>query len=299
MLYLKGISTGEMQPVIEKLYGDGISGASKANVTRLKMVWQKEHEQWKSRDLSDKQYCYIWVDGIHFNVRLEDARLCILVAVGALADGRKELIAVEAGYRESSESWSCLLRRLRERGMAPAKLLIGDGNLGFWKAAKTVYPESKWQRCWVHKTANVLDKLPKTVQKQAKPMIHEMYQAPTRDAAMDAYDRFISVFQAKYPRATACLEKDKHSLFTFYEFPAEHWQHIRSTNVIESTFATVRLRTAATRGQGSVATTLSMVYKLLDAASKRWRRLRGYQFIQMVIIGTEFVDGQIKDETAA
>jgi transposase-like protein len=291
LLHLLGVSTNDMLEGIEALLGTAVKGLSATNITRMKSIWKKEYDSWKTRELSDKEYCYVWADGIHFNTRFEDNRLCTLVLVGALPNGHKELIAVESGYRESAESWSYLLRDLRDRGMKPAKLCIGDGAMGLWKALKNVYPDTKWQRCWVHKTANILDKMPKGVQGKAKSMIHQIYRAENKKEALKAYDKFISFYSSKYPKATKCLEKDKDCLLTFYEFPADHWQHIRSTNVIESTFATVRNRTDRTRGHGTIETTLMMVYKLLDRASKRWRRLRGYNLLSKVINGTQFVDG--------
>jgi putative transposase len=291
LMYLKGISTTGMESVLKKLFGDDIPGTSPANISRLKNQWQTEYDAWKKRDLSNKEYCYFWVDGIHFNVRNGDDRFCTLVIIGATKQGKKELIAVESGYRESSESWSTLLRDLKERGLNDPKLVIGDGALGFWKAVKDVLPEAKWQRCWVHKTANILDKMPKSVQPKAKGMIHEIYKAETKKVAKENYDKFVRTYKAKYLRAVKCLEKDKGALFTFFDFPAEHWQHIRSTNVIESTFATVRLRTKATRGHGNMDTTFMMVFKLLDEASKRWQRLRGYKNIIKLYEGVIFKDG--------
>ncbi len=299
LLYLKGISTNDISEVLGKLFGKDVAGSSPANITRLKSLWEKEYNTWNTRDLSSSKYCYIWVDGIHFNLRHDDSRLCILVVIGATENGVKELVAVSGGYRESKESWSCLLRDLRARGLVPPELAIGDGNLGFWEAKRDVMPETKEQRCWVHKTANVLDKMPKCVQKQAKPMIHEIYMAPSKTLAEKNLDRFSEVFGAKYPKAVDCLCKDRASILTFYDFPAEHWMHIRTTNIIESTFATVRLRTAKTRGHGNVNTTLHMVYKLADAASAGWRRLRGYKLILKVLQGVKFTDGiEDKDKAA-
>lgn len=298
LMYLKGISTNNMEAVLKKLFGDNFSGASAANISRLKNQWNKEFNIWKKKDLSAKEYCYFWVDGIHFNVRIGDSRFCILVIVGALKDGKKELVAVESGYRESSESWKYLLRDLRERGLNAPKLVIGDGALGFWKAAKDILPESKWQRCWVHKTANVLDKMPKSVQPKAKSMIHEIYQSENKKTANRNFNKFIERYKAKYPKAVECLIKDRESLLNFYNFPAEHWQHIRSTNVIESTFATVRLRTKTTRGHGNLDATYMMVFKLLDEASKRWKRLRGYRMIVKLYEGIIFKDGIEVEEAA-
>lgn len=291
LLYLRGLSTGDFIPCLEKLFGQGIRGLSPANICRLKSVWKKEYQAWRKRDLSDKDYVYVWVDGIHSGVSQGDAHSCILVMVGALEDGTKELIAVEAGYRESAESWLALLRDLKERNLNCPCLFIGDGAMGFWKAAMEVYPKAKWQRCWVHKTANVLDKLPKSVQAQSKIMIHDIYLAPTRAEALKAYGKFMSFCEGRYPKAAECLEKDKKYLFTFFDFPSIHWQHIRSTNVIESVFSTVRLRTNKTRGQGTHATVLLMVYKLLEQASQRWNRLKGRAELGKVIHEVKFVDG--------
>jgi transposase-like protein len=298
LLYLRGLSNGDMLPCLEKLLGKGISGLSPANITRLKRIWGQEHDSWQKRDLSDKEYCYIWIDGIHFNVRIGEARLCILVVIGATREGKKELIAVEGGYRESSESWGSLLRSLKARGLKCPKLVIGDGALGFRDAVKDIFPSVRWQRCWVHKTVNVLDKLPKSVQSQAKSMLHEIYMAKSKADAQKAFSRFIHVFQDKYPKAVQCLQKDAEHLLTFYDFPAKHWSHIRSTNVIESPFATVRLRTDKTRGQGTLQTTLFMVFKLLEQASGRWQRLAGYKLIGKVISGVIFIDGK-EDKKAA
>jgi transposase-like protein len=299
LLYLKGISGNDMAEVLGGLFGPGFAGASPANVMRLKSVWEKEYELWNSRDLSFARYCYIWVDGIYFNLRHGDSRLCVLVVIGATENGEKELVAVGGGYRESAESWSCIIRDIISRGLVPPRLAIGDGSLGFWSAKEVVMPETKGQRCWVHKTANVLDKLPKCVQKQAKPMIHEIYMSPTKALADKAFDRFINVFGPKYPKAAECLSKDRESLLNFYAFPAEHWKHIRTTNAIESTFATVRLRTDKTRGHGSMGTTLQMVFKLVDAASKGWQRLSGHKLIPKVLDNVKFVDGVEAKEKAA
>lgn len=291
LLYLRGLSTGDFIPCLEQLFGKGVRGLSSANICRLKSVWKKDYHSWRKRDLSGKDYVYVWVDGIHSGVSQGDDHSCILVVIGALDDGTKELIAVEGGYRESTESWLALLRDLRDRGLNCPCLFIGDGSMGFWKAAMEVYPKAKWQRCWVHKTANVLDKLPKSVQPQAKTMIHDIYLAPTRAEALKAYGKFMSFCDGKYPKAADCLEKDKKHLFTFYDFPSVHWKHIRTTNVIESVFATVRLRTDKTRGQGTHTTVLLMVYKLLEQASQRWHRLKGQEELAKVVRNVKFFDG--------
>jgi len=277
--YLKGLSTGEMLPVLRELFGPGVDNLSEASVSRLTRRWTGEYEQWNRRDLSDQDYVYAWVDGIHFKVRIGEEKLCTLVVMGATKDGCKELLAVEGGYRESEESWACLLRDLRARGLRPPKLFVGDGALGFWAAAASVYPKSRNQRCWVHKTANILDKLPKKLQAKAKGMIHEMYLAETKADALEAHQRFQEVFADKYPRAVACLDDSFDELFAFYDFPAAHWRHIRTTNPIESTFATVRKRTYSTRGQGSQTTTLALAFKLVQEAAKGWRRLNGHALI--------------------
>ena len=272
VLYLKGISTGDFGEALAAILGEGAKGLSASAITRLKEGWLEEHKQWSRRSLEGKEYAYLWADGIYVNVRLDDERSCLLVLMGATREGKKELVAISDGYRESKASWREMLLDLKARGLKMAgKLAIGDGALGFWAAADEVFPGMKHQRCWVHKTANVLDKLPKGVQSKAKAMLHEMYQAETKEAALKAYRLFIASFKDKYPKAVECLEKDEQVLFTFYEFPAAHWIHIRTTNPIESTFATVRLRTAKTKGCGSRAATLSMVFKLCQEAEKSKR----------------------------
>lgn len=291
LLYLKGISTGDMWPALQKLLGETVAGLSASTVSRLKRRWEAEHQQWSKRDLSAKRYCYCWVDGIHVNVRFSDRRLCVLVVVGTDEDGNKELLGVYSGYRESGDSWKEALRDLKQRGMNCPSLFIGDGALGFWQAAREVYPKARWQRCWVHKTRNTLGKLPKALHGKAKGMLHQVYLAENHKAARRAAQRFCSMFGDKYPKATKCLSQDLESLLAFYDFPAAHWQHIRSTNAIESIFATVRLRTDKTRGQGSESSTLAMVFKLAEAAVKRVRRLRGYKQIPKVLDGVVFVNG--------
>ena len=300
-LYLKGISTGDFGEALFSLLGKDAPGLSATTITRLKGVWQEEYEAWMQRSLADKRYVYIWADGIYCNVRLEDARACLLVIMGSTLDGTKELITVVAGHRESEMSWEAVLRSLRDRGLETApELAIGDGALGFWKALDKIYPETKRQRCWVHKMANILDKLPKSVHPQAKSMLHEIYNAPTKAEAEKAFKRFLDVFSAKYKAATDCLAKDHDCLLTFYDFPAEHWTHIRTTNPIESTFATVRLRTAKTKGCGSTLATVTMVFKLAESASKKWKRLNGRELLADVIdINWKFVDGVKMESIAA
>jgi transposase-like protein len=299
-LYLKGISTNDFPAALSAILGEGASGLSAANIVRLKDCWEKDYLKWKSRDLSHKNYVYFWVDGIYFNVRLDDSKSCILIIIGADNNGNKELVAVSDGYRESKISWKEILLDLKQRGLSFApKLSVGDGSLGFWAALDEVFPETKRQRCWVHKTANILDKMPKAIQSKAKSMIHEMYMAVTKENALKAYDHFVETYEAKYPKAVECLTKDKEDLFTFYDFPATHWIHIRTTNPVESTFATVRLRTLKTKGCGSRIATLSMVFKLTMEAAKTWKKLKGHQLILLILENKKFVDGELAEEVAA
>jgi len=291
-LYLKGISTGDFTEALEAILGPRAAGLSATNIVRLKECWKRDYEAWRKQSLADKHYVYIWADGIHFNVRLDDERSCVLVMIGATKEGDKELLAVSDGYRESKLSWQEILRDLKARGLKQLpSLATGDGALGFWAAADEEFPTTRRQRCWVHKTANVLDKMPRGVQSKAKTAIHDMYMADTKENALLAYDRFLSLYEAKYPKACECLIKDKEDLFTFYDFPAEHWIHIRTTNPIESTFATVRLRTKRTKGCGSRTATMTMVYKLLEQAEKHWRKLNKHEYISLVIEGIPFIDG--------
>ena len=297
-LYLKGISTGDFQESLAALLGDQAKGLSANTITRLKNKWQDEHDLWRGCDLSNKRYVYFWADGIYSNVRMDD-RLCLLVIIGVTEHGRKELVAVEDGFRESTASWEELLVGLRERGLKTApKLAIGDGALGFWKAMTKTYPSCSHQRCWVHKTANVLNKLPKSMQPKVKEALHDIWMAATRDEAYEAFDRAQARFSAKYPKAMACLAKDRKEMLAFYDFPAEHWIHIRTTNPIESTFSTVRLRTKRTRNCGSRDTTLAMVYKLLESARKNWKRIKGFNLLTLVVNNVEFKDGeQVTDQS--
>ena len=299
-LYLKGISTGDFSEALKALVGPDCPGLSATTVTRLKGVWEQEFREWSQRSLIGKQYVYVWADGVHFNIRLEEDRQCILVLIGATADGKKELIAVVDGFRESEQSWKGLLLDVKGRGLVLApKLAIGDGALGFWKALKQVYPKTREQRCWVHKTANVLDNLPKRLQPEAKGKLHEIWMADTRERAHKAFDLFLRTYEAKYPKAVECLKKDREALLAFYDFPAEHWGHLRTTNPIESTFATVRLRTTRTKGSGSRLACLTMVYKLMQSAAKRWRLLNGSHFLVEVLKGTLFTDGTLVPQVAA
>lgn len=294
-LYLRGISTGDFSEALQALLGPQAKGLSATNIVRLKESWQEEWKNWSKQSLAEKTYVYLWADGIHFQIRLEEPdnnRQCILVLMGATADGRKELIAITDGYRESADSWRQLLLEAKGRGLTTSpKAATGDGALGFWAALREVYPTTREQRCWVHKTANVLDKMPKSLHEKAKTMVQAIWMAETRREALKAFDLFVQTFEAKYPKATECLVKDREVLLTFYDFPAEHWVHLRTTNPIESTFATVRLRTVRTKGSGSRTACLTMVFKLAQCAEKRWRRLNGQELIPEVIRGVKFVDG--------
>jgi len=294
-LYLRGVSTGDFGEALDAILGPQAPGLSATNIVRLKEVWKQDYEAWRGRDLRGKRYVYVWADGINFNVRLDDERTCILVLMGATADGTKELLAVHDGYRESKLSWVELLRDLKARGLThlPA-LAVGDGALGFWAALRDEFSTTREQRCWVHKTANILDKMPKGVQSKAKAMIHDMYMAETKKDALKTYKEFLILYDAKFPKACACLREDKDVLFTFYDFPAEHWIHIRTTNPIESTFATVRHRTRRTKGCGSRTATLTMVFKLAAEAEKHWRKLNKHELILKVLEGVKFVDGMMQ-----
>ena len=298
-LYLKGLSTGEFSEALTALLGRDAPGLSAGTISRLKAAWQHEHARWERRDLHHKQYVYLWVDGIHFGVRLEEANQCILVVIGATAQGQKELVALTDGFRESEESWKDVLRDLKRRGLTiDPSLAIGDGALGFWKALPQVFGKTRIQRCWVHKTVNVLNKLPKHLQPKAKSDLHQIWMAETREQAYAAFDAFLTAYEPKYPKATECLAKDKQALLAFYDFPAEHWHHIRTTNPIESTFASVRLRTAKTRGCVSRGSILSMVFKLAKSAEGRWLRLRGTELIAKLIEGVRFKNGvEVKTES--
>jgi putative transposase len=291
-LYLKGVSTGDFSEALQALLGPEAPGLSPATVSRLKQGWHEDLRQWQGRSLTGKRYVYFWVDGVYFETRLEEARHCILVIIGATPDGHKELVGLWDGYRESEQSWKDLLLDLKSRGLedGPA-LAIGDGALGFWKALRQVYGQTRWQRGWVHKTANVLDKLPKALQPQAKQRLQAIWMAPDRQRAELAFDLFVATYEAKYPKAAECLAQDREVLLAFYDFPAEHWGHIRTTNPIESTFATVRLRTNKTRGCLSRTTMLAMVFKLWQSAAKRWHRLRAAHYLPEVMNGMAFKDG--------
>ena len=298
-LYLKGISSGAFNEALASLLGPDCPGLSSSTVTRMAKIWEEEHAEWTKRSLEGKEYAYVWADGIYSNVRLEDDRVCLLVLMGATKDGKKELIAVMDGFRESEMSWTELLVDLKRRGLSVApKIAVGDGALGFWKALAKIFPTTRCQRCWVHKTANVLDKMAKSVQPHAKDMLHAIWMAPTREEATKAFDAFLETYQAKYPKACECLAKDREELLAFYDFPAEHWGHLRTTNPIESTFATIRLRTKKTKGHGSRKAALAMAFKLAQSASKRWRALNGSEMLPHVLHGIAFVNGVHSTEAA-
>jgi len=298
-LYLKGISTGDFSEALAALVGHDAPGLSASTISHLKDGWQSDLEAWQKRDLSHKRYVYIWADGIYCNVRM-DEKQCLLIIIGATKDGKKELIALEGGFRESELSWTEVLVDLKHRGLTKApELAVGDGALGFWKALAKVYDTTRWQRCWVHKTANVLNKLPKSLQAKAKKKLHQIWMAPEKDEAQKHFDDFIEIYGAKYPKAAECLKKDRDVLLTFYDFPAEHWKHIRTTNPIESTFATVRLRTAKVRGCFSAKTVMTMAFQLCRCAQKKWQRLSRYEILDKLVEGVTFVNGIEETRIAA
>jgi putative transposase len=292
MLYLKGISTGDFDEALQALLGSDAGGLSAATVARLKNAWSEEHARWSKRDLSAKRYVYFWADGIHVQARLEDDAQCLLVIIGATPEGKKELVGLTDGVRESVQSWNELLLDLRRRGLSLGpELAVADGALGFWKALEEVWPKTRGQRCWVHKTANVLNKLPKSLQSKAKRTLQEIWMAETKKEALMAFDAFIETYGVKYDKAVECLTRDRDTLLAFSEFPAEHWKHLRTTNPIESTFATVRHRTVRAKGCLSNKTALAMIFKLAEAAERSWRRLDGHQQMPKVILGVTFADG--------
>ncbi len=294
LLYLRGLSTGDFREALPALLGKDAAGLSPTTISRLTAAWDEEYEAFQRRDLSDCDYVYVWVDGIHFNIRLEEDRLCTLVVIGVRADGIKELVALEDGYRESQESWASVLRDLRGRGLRAPAVAIGDGALGFWSALRDVWPETTVQRDWCHKLANVLDKLPKRLRPRAKRALRDIMYAPVKIDAERGIDAFVAEFEAKYPKAAACLAEDREALLAFFGFPAEHWLHLRTSNVIESVFATVRLRQRVTKGAGSRTKGLLMAYKLVAMAQRRWRRLNGAHLLPLVRAGVAFVDGVIQ-----
>ena len=292
ILYLKGVSTGDFEEALAALLGKDAGGLSASTVARLKEAWSDEHARWRRRDLSAKRYVYFWVDGIHVQARLEDAAQCLLVIIGATPEGKKELVGLIDGVRESAQSWKELLLDLKRRGLAMGpELAIADGALGFWQAVEEVWPKTRGQRCWVHKTANVLNKLPKSQQPKAKRALQEIWMAETKKDALAAFDAFVETWGVKYEKAVDCLTKDREALLAFYDFPAEHWKHLRTTNVIESAFATVRHRTVRAKGCLSNKTALAMIFKLAEAAEKSWRRLDGHNLLPKLILGVKFADG--------
>jgi len=291
-LYLKGISTADMSEALAALVGKDAAGLSAAVVSRLKARWAQDYDTWRRSALGKDRWMYLWADGIYSGLRAEDEKLCLLVVIGVNERGQKRLLAIEDGVRESAESWRAVLRDLQARGLKiPPKLAVGDGALGFWRALGEIFPATRDQRCWFHKTGNVLNYLPKSVQAKAKSMLHEIWMAETRAEAEGAFDRFVASLQAKYPKATECLSKDRQALLAFYDFPAEHWIHLRTTNPIESAFATIRHRTDRTKGCVSRATLLGLVYRLGMCAEKRWKRLRGFKRLGELVAGVKFVDG--------
>ena len=292
ILYLKGVSTGDFEEALVALLGKDAGGLSASTIGRLKEAWSDEHARWSRRDLSSKRYVYFWVDGIHVQARLEDDAQCLLVIIGATPEGKKELVGLIDGVRESAQSWRELLLDLKRRGLAIApELAVADGALGFWKAVEEVWPKTRGQRCWVHKTANLLNKLPKSQQPKAKQALQEIWMAETKKDALVAFDAFVETFGLKYDKAVECLTKDREALLAFYDFPAEHWKHLRTTNPIESSFATVRHRTVRSKGCLSNKTALAMIFKLAEAAEKSWRRLDGHNQLPKVILGVKFADG--------
>ena len=292
ILYLKGISTGDLSDALAALLGREAAGLSATTIGRLKDVWQDDHALWQKRDLSTRRYVYMWADGIHLEARLEEEKQCILVLIGATPEGKKELVGFTDGARESAHDWRDLLLDLKRRGLdVPPKLVIADGALGFWKAAGEVWPATREQRCWVHKTANVLAKLPKSQQPKAKRALQEIWMAETKADAETAFAVFVTSYEVKYEKAAACLAKDRDTLLAFYDFPAEHWKHLRTTNPIESTFATVRHRTIRAKGCLSNRTALAMVFKLVEAAQRSWRRLDGHNQLPKLILGVKFTNG--------
>jgi putative transposase len=292
ILYLKGISTGDFEEALIALLGKDAGGLSASTIGRLKEAWSDEHTRWSKRDLSAKRYVYFWVDGIHVQARLEEAAQCLLVIIGATPEGKKELVGLIDGVRESAQSWKELLLDLQRRGLAMGpELAVADGALGFWRAVEEVWPRTRGQRCWVHKTANVLNKLPKSQQSKAKRALQEIWMAETKKDALAAFDAFIEIWGVKYDKAVECLTKDRDALLAFYDFPAEHWKHLRTTNPIESSFATVRHRTVRSKGCLSNKTALAMIFKLAEAAEKSWRRLDGHNQLSKIILGVRFTDG--------
>jgi len=290
-LYLKGISTGEMSEALAVLVGPEAKGLSASTVSRLKQVWAEEYRHWCEERLDKDRWVYVWADGVYSGLRAERAKLCSLVVVGVNERGEKHFLAIEDGVRESTQSWREVLLKLKSRGMNVPELAIGDGAMGFWAALEEVYPETREQRCWMHKTMNVLNYLPKSTQAKAKQALHAIWQAETRVEAEKAFDLFLKTYEPKYPKASTCLQKDREELMAFYDFPAQHWQSLRTTNPIESTFGTIRHRTKRSKGCLSRDGMLHMMFKLGECAEKKWRRLRGFDYLAKVITGVKFKDG--------
>jgi transposase-like protein len=290
-LYLKGVSTNDFDEALKGLFGESVKGLSAPTIARLKQAWEGEYAEWRQKDWRRHEFVYLWADGIYLNVRADERR-CLLVLIGCDVHGNKHFLAIEEGFRESTESWKALLLSLRDRGVeVTPRLAVGDGAMGFWAALAEVFPTTRIQRCWVHKTVNVLDKLPKTLHPQVKSALHQIWQADSRVHAEKAFDRFIATYEEKYPKAVDCLARDRDELLAFYDFPAAHWQHLRTSNPIESTFATVRLRTVKTRNCLSAKSGLSLVHQLAMSAQQRWRKLRGFRQLADVIAGVNFIDG--------
>lgn len=290
-LYLKGIATGEMEAALEVLVGSAAQGLSASTVSRLKHEWGKEYVAWRTKKIDKDRWVYVWADGIYSGLRSDDIKLCVLVVIGVNERGEKHFLAIEDGSRESTQSWREVLLGLKNRGMETPQLAVGDGAMGFWSALDEVYPHTRQQRCWMHKTSNVLNRVPKSIQPKVKQGLHDIWQAPTKQAAAEAFDSFEEMFKSKYPKAVECLQKDRTELMAFYDFPAEHWQSIRTTNPIESTFGTIRHRTRQSNGCLSRDSMLHMIFKLGQSAQKNWRRMRGFQHLAKVIEGVKFSNG--------
>ncbi len=291
-LYLRGISTGDFQEALSALLGRDAPALSPSVISRLTSEWAGEYDRWQARDLSARRYVYVWADGVYLQARMEDHSECMLVLIGATPEGRKELLGFQVGVRESAQSWRELLVDLKARGLETGpQLAVGDGALGFWKALDEIFPGTKHQRCWLHKTGNILNKAAKSVQPGMKKDLAEVWISPDRKAALKAIDVFAEKYGAKYDKAVGCLLKDREALLAFYDFPAEHWTHLRTTNPIESVFATVRHRTVRTRGALSPTTARLMVFKLVTAAARTWRKLKGENQLPKVIQGVKFING--------
>lgn len=290
-LYLKGVSSGEMGEALKVLVGPEATGLSASVVSRLKQAWAQEYRDWCASRLDKDRWVYVWADGIYSGLRAEQAKLCALVIIGVNERGEKHFLAIEDGVRESTQSWREVLLDLKSRGMNPVELAVGDGAMGFWAALEEIYPDTRQQRCWMHKTGNVLNTLPKSLQPKAKQALHDIWQADTRNNAEMAFDLFVKTYEPKYPKATLCLQKDREELLAFYDFPAQHWQSLRTSNPIESTFGTIRHRTKRSKGCLSRDGMLHMMFKLGQCAEKNWRKLRGFNYLAKVIEGVPFIDG--------